>query len=330
MISIGTHTFPLGLFLAPMAGYTDHALRRTARAWGAEGCISEMVSAKATVFGDKKTAALARIREQDAPCAVQIFGSTCDTLARAADILSHPAEGIRPFAIDINMGCPVHKIFANGEGSALMRDPEHIRALVHAVVRATDLPVTVKLRCGIDAAHINAVACALAAQDGGAAAVTIHGRTRVQMYSGTTDRQVIKHVKDALHIPVLANGDITSADTALAMLRDTGADGLMVGRAAVGNPFIFREIGAALRGEVYTPPTLQQRVETALQQLRYAIEDKGEALAVRESRKQMAAYLTGFRGAAALRARLHAADTQSDVQAAFDELLTQQDSQLFL
>ncbi len=317
MIQIGNHTFSHGLFLAPMAGYTDLALRRIAREMGAEACVTEMVSAKATVFGDRKTAALAMIGASDAPCAVQIFGAEADTLARAADILSRPAEGVAPFAIDINMGCPVAKIFQNGEGSALMRDPDRIAAIVHAVTQATDLPVTVKLRAGIDAEHKNAVACALAAQDGGAAAITVHGRTRTQMYSGLADSFVVREVKRALHIPVIASGDVTSAPTALAVLRDTEADGVMVGRGAVGNPFVFAEILAAYEGKPYTPPTFQERAALALRQLRYAVDDKGEALAVRETRKQMAAYCTGFRGAAWLRAELHQANTYADVEQAF-------------
>ncbi len=319
MIQIGKHTFSHGLFLAPMAGYTDSALRRIAREMGAEACVTEMVSAKATVFGDRKTAALAMIRPTDAPCAIQIFGSDADTLARAAEILSRPTAGVAPIAMDINMGCPVAKIFQNGEGSALMRDPEHIAAIVRAVTQATDLPVTVKLRAGIDAEHKNAVACALAAEEGGAAAVTVHGRTRTQMYGGLADGRIVREVKHALRIPVIASGDVTSAETAHAVLRDTEADGLMIGRGAVGNPFVFAEILAAYKGVSYTPPTFEERAAVALRQLRYAVEDKGESLAVRETRKQMAAYCGGFRGAAWLRATLHQANTYADVEHAFLE-----------
>lgn len=320
MVKIHTLTLPHGLILAPMAGYTDYGMRRVCRALGAELTVTEMISAKATVFEDKKTEALARIREDEAPCAVQIFGSEEDTLARAAERLSHgTAGGLAPVAIDINMGCPVQKIYGNGDGSALMKDPERIERIVRAVRTATDLPVTVKLRAGIDATHINAVECALAAEAGGAHAVTVHGRTKGQMYSGTADRNIIKKVKCALHIPVIANGDVTSAERALSMLRDTGADGLMVARGAVGNPFIFSEILCALRGECYTPPTVEERAAWAMRQLSYTVLDKGEELAVRECRKQLASYLSGFRGAAALRARIHTATTVSDVARAFEE-----------
>jgi len=320
MLSIHTLTLPYGLILAPMAGYTDYGMRRVCRALGAELTVTEMVSAKACVFEDKKTETLARIREDELPCALQLFGSEEDTLARAAERLSHGAsDGRPPVAIDINMGCPVQKIYGNGDGSALMKTPTRVERIVRAVRGATDLPVTVKLRAGIDAAHVNAVECALAAEAGGAHAVTVHGRTKAQMYSGTADRDIIKKVKCALHIPVIANGDVTSADCALSMLRETGADGLMVARGAVGNPFIFSEILCALRGEAFTPPSVEERAVWAMRQLAYTVTDKGEELAVRECRKQLASYLSGFRGAAALRNRIHTATTVSDVARAFEE-----------
>ena len=317
MIALGTLTLPHGLLLAPMAGYTDYGLRRVCHEAGAELTVTEMISAKATVFGDKKTHALARIREDEGPCVLQLFGAEADDLARAAEILSQGVEGgVPPVAIDINMGCPVHKIFSNGEGSALMRDPSHIERLVRAVCAATDLPVTVKLRAGIDSATRNAVDCALAAEAGGAAAITVHGRTRQQMYSGKADREIIKNVKNYVHIPVIANGDITSGADALEMLRYTGADGVAVGRGAVGNPFIFDEIRAAISGEGYSEPTLKERVECALRQLREASLDKGERIAVPEARKQIALYLKGFRGASTLRARINASGTLAEVKEA--------------
>ena len=318
-MKIGNVTLKHGLWLAPMAGYTDRAMRLVCREQGAEYTVSEMVSAKATVFGDKKTFALARILPDEGPVAVQIFGSEPDIMARAAEILSHPTEGVRPAAIDINMGCPVHKIFSNGEGSALMRSPELINEIVSSVKGATDLPVTVKLRAGIDDSHINAVECALAAEDGGADIICIHGRTRVQMYGGSADRNIIKNVKKALHIPLIANGDILSGEDALSMLRDTNADGIAIGRGAVGNPFIFSEVLAALNGDAYAPPTLEEQINIAIRQLSVAVEDKGERVAIPEARKQIALYLRGFRGAAAIRARINAAMT---LDAARDALLT--------
>ena len=235
-------------------------------------------------------------------------------MAEAARVLSHPAEGARPVAIDINMGCPVHKIFSNGEGSALMKNPQLIEQIVAAVVAATDRPVTVKLRAGIDDSSINAVECALRAEAAGASLVTLHGRTRVQMYSGLADRKIIENVKHTLQIPLVANGDITNAEQALSMISDTGADGIAIGRGAVGNPFIFSEIRAALEGEIYAPPTLAARVEMALSQLTAAVEEKGERRAIPEARKQIALYLQGFRGAARIRADINRATEFAEVK----------------
>ena len=318
---LGRHTFPYGLFLAPMAGFTDRAMRHVCHRYGAELCVSEMISAKALVFSDKKTLALSRIEASDGPTLLQIFGKEPDTVARGIERLCATFGETPPIGIDINMGCPVPKIFKNGEGSALMREPELIEKIVRAAKIATDLPISVKLRLGIDDEHHNVVECALRAEAGGAAFVAIHGRTRVQMYSGSADWESIKNVKRALHIPVIANGDVTSAESAVAILEATGADGLMVGRAAIGNPFLFKEILCALRGEPDTPPTLEERVAVAKEELSIAISDKGEDVAVRESRGKIALYLHGFHGASALRAKVHTARTFADVEAAFADAL---------
>ncbi len=315
-IRIGEHELKYGIMLAPMAGYTDRAFRVLAREYGSEWCVSEMVSAKATVFGDKKTAALARTLPDEGRVAVQIFGSEPDIMARAASILEVGVGGefSPPAAIDINMGCPVNKIFSNGEGSALMRSPELIYDIVRAVKGAISIPVTVKLRLGVDREHINAVECAMAAESGGAALICVHGRTRVEMYSGVVDKDGIKNVKKSVRIPVVANGDIKSGKDALDLLSYTGADGVAVGRGAVGNPFIFDEIKAALDGADYTPPTLAKRCEVALRQLWLSIEDKGERIAVPEARKQIAAYFSAFKGAAAMRAKINMATTYHEVE----------------
>ncbi len=313
---IGNNVLRYGLVLAPMAGFTDRAMRVLAHKYGAEWAVSEMVSAKATVYGDRKTSALARIKEDEGRVAVQLFGSEPDIMAAAAEIISrgYGGEYIPPSAIDINMGCPVNKIFSNGEGSALMRDPELIYRIVNKTVAATDLPVTVKLRAGIDREHINAVECALAAESAGAALLCVHGRTRVEMYSGEVNRDIIKDVKKNLHIPVIANGDILSGSDAALMLEYTGADGIAIGRGAVGNPFIFEEITAIFESREYRPPTLARRAEVALEQLRLAALDKGERIAVPEARKQIALYLKGFRGAAHIRAEINAATSYSEVE----------------
>lgn len=314
--TLGNTKLEYGIMLAPMAGFSDSAMRSISREMGAEYSVTEMVSAKAVCFGDKKTVSLAAIRKEEGPVGLQIFGSEPDIMARAAEILSRGCGGefVPPVAIDINMGCPVHKIFSNGEGSALMKNPELIYRIVKATSSAVDLPLTVKLRRGVDSDSINAVECALAAEEGGARMICLHGRTRVEMYSGKVNRDIIRDVKKALHIPLVANGDITCGRDALDMLAYTGADGVAVGRGAVGNPFIFREILSALRGEDYTPPTRREVVETALLQLSLSVEQKGERVAVPESRKQIASYIHGFSGAASIRARINEKDKYSEVR----------------
>ena len=328
-MNIGNQYLKHGLFLAPMAGFSDRAMRRICADMGAEYSVTEMISAKAVTFGDKKTYTLANIKPDEGSVALQIFGSEPEIMGRAAHILSIRDFGegyCSPCAIDINMGCPVHKIFSNGEGSALMRDPELIYRITKAVKENTDLPVTVKHRTGVDERSLNAVECAMAAESGGASLITVHGRTRVQMYSGSVNREMIKNVKKSVHIPVIANGDILSGEDALSMLRDTGADGIAIGRGAVGNPFIFREIIAALEGKTFIPPTLEEKVEVALLQLRLALEDKGERVAVPESRKQIASYLHSFKGAAAIRARINLATEYSVIERILTEALTEENT----
>ncbi|MBR5449305.1 MAG: tRNA dihydrouridine synthase DusB [Clostridia bacterium] len=314
------------VMLAPMAGYSDRAMRVIAAKYGAEYTVTEMISAKAVTFGDKKTAALAAIRLDEGRVGLQIFGSEPDVMARAAEVLSRAVEGdgfVPPVAIDINMGCPVNKIYGNGEGSALMRSPELIEKITRTVVAATPLPVTVKMRIGIDDAHVNAIECAAAAEAGGATMICMHGRTRVELYSGTVHRDVIRDVKKSLHIPLIANGDIKTVEDARSMLDFTGADGIAIGRGTVGNPFLFSEILAMLDNKDYTPPTLAERAEVALLQLRLSIEEKGEARAVNEARKQIALYLSGFRGAARIRAVINTATTYAEVERIFAEVLAE-------
>lgn len=313
-MKIGSVEIKNGIMLAPMAGFSDRAMRVISHKLGAEYSVTEMVSAKATCYRDKKTARLAKILSDEGPCAVQIFGSEPDVMARAAEILSRPVEdGVSPCAIDINMGCPVNKIFSNGEGSSLMKNPDLIYRIVRAVSCATPLPTTVKMRLGIDREHINATECAIAAQEGGAALIALHGRTRVEMYSGTADMKEVRRVKESLHIPLIANGDIASGEDALRVLAETGADGVMIGRGAIGNPFIFDEIAKAISGVAYLPPSVDERIKTALCQLSIAVEEKGEEIAVRECRKQIALYLRSFRGSAQIRARINRALTFAEV-----------------
>ena len=320
-VKLGELNMKHGLCLAPMAGYTDRGMRLVCRKYGVEHSVTEMVSAKAVVFNDKKTFLLARIMPDEGPVSVQIFGSEPEIMAEAAGVLANPTEGVRPVAIDINMGCPVNKIFGNGEGSALMKNPDLIYRITKAVSTAIDIPTTVKIRAGVNKNSINAVECALAAEEGGASLLCIHGRTREQMYGGLADREIIKSVKDALRIPLIANGDITTAESALSMLQETGADGIAIGRGAVGNPFIFEEITCAIDGREFIEPTIDQRIDTALLQLKASVEEKGGRIAIPEARKQIALYLRSFRGAARIRAEINRSTTYDQVAAALTSAL---------
>ncbi len=314
-LTIGGITLRHGLMLAPMAGYTDRAMRRICRELGAEYLVSEMVSAKALVYGDRKSAPLARLAEDELPCAVQLFGAEPKFLAEAARIVSAGVpNGARPTAIDLNFGCPVRKITGNGEGSALMKTPRRIAEITEAVARATDLPVTVKIRAGWDLDSRNAAECARAAEAGGASLITVHGRTRQEFYAGKADIGIIAEVVSAVSVPVVGNGDIRDAESARKMLSESGCAALMIGRGAVGNPFVFGEIAAALSGEPYSPPSIAERIRVGLRQLAYAVEDKGEETAVLESRKALAAYIVGARGAAAVRARIHEGKSEAELR----------------
>ncbi len=313
---IGDFQSETPLFLAPMAGYTDRAARLICRKYGADFTESEMVSARALVYQDRKSAPLARLLFDELPGAVQLFGSDPAIMAEAAKMVaSGTAGGVPPTAIDLNFGCPVRKIVSNGEGSALMRDPNKIGRIVSAVVKAVDLPVTVKIRAGWDASEKNAAECARAAESAGCAAIFLHARTRRPFYSGAADLSVIREVKRAVSVPVVGNGDVVDAKSALRMLNETGCDGLMVGRAAVGRPFVFREIRTAIDGKPIPEVTPAERLEAALRQLDLAIEDKGEKIAVLESRKQAAQYLCGLRDAAAFRREICEAKTREEVEA---------------
>ena len=316
-VKLGKYNFKHGLMLAPMAGFSDRAMRKVCYEYGAELSVTEMISAKAVVFGDRKTEALAAIREDEGPVILQIFGSEPDIMAKASELLSKGKEGedcASPIAIDINMGCPVNKIYNNSEGSALMKRPELIYSIVKATNQATDLPVTVKMRLGLDKNSINATECALAAEEAGAALICLHGRTRVEMYSGEAHLDEIAKVKKHLQIPLIANGDVADGASALRALALTGADGIAIGRGAVGNPFVFSEVVSALEGQTYTSPSFSHRINTAIYQLSLAVEDKGERVAVRESRGQIAQYIRAFSGAAAIRNSINRAESFEEVK----------------
>ncbi len=315
---IGSFQTENNVFLAPMAGVTDSAFRRICRRFGCGLVYTEMVSAKALYYGDKKTNKMLAVHEEEKPFAVQIFGSDPDIMAQMASA----AAGTGASLLDINMGCPAPKIVNNGEGSALMKDIDKIYRIVSAVNKASSVPVTVKLRKGFDEAHCNALEAAKAAQAGGAAAVTVHGRTREQYYSGKADWDVVGAVKAALDIPVIGNGDIFRAQDAVDMLSYTGCDAVMVGRGAQGNPFLFRQIGELLQsGQVCYMPTLQDKVDTMLTQFAMMVADKGEYIAVREARKHAAWYLKGEKHSASVRSAVNNAQNAEELKNILQSIL---------
>ena len=294
-----------------MAGVCDSAFRQLCRAYGADVTVSEMISAKAVCFKDKKTEALARFLPSERPFYIQIFGSEPEIMAKAAKTL---VEKFSPDGIDINMGCPVPKITKNGEGSALMSDPALVYELASRVKDAISLPLSVKIRAGRTKNSLNAVEIALEAKRAGADAVCVHGRTASQMYAPPVDRDIIRDVKLALgkDYPVIANGDITDAASALETASYTSCDRLMIGRAALGRPWIFDEIKAALANQPYSPPS--DVGEIILKHLELCLESKPEKTAVREMRKHAAAYIKGFNGAAALRERINRAESAEELK----------------
>lgn len=295
------------VLLAPMAGVTDLPFRALCASMGADFTYTEMVSAKGLFYGGKSSFALLDTAKEERPCGVQLFGSEPEIMADMARKLSEE-YGEELAIIDINMGCPARKITGNREGSALMLDPTLASRIIAAVQKASRLPVTVKFRKGFDGARVNAVEFARMAEESGAAAITVHGRTREQMYAGKADWDIIAAVKRAVSIPVVGNGDVFCGADALALLKHTGCDGVMVARGAQGNPFLFAEIKAALRGEPYEPPTNGERLETAMAHVRAHVKHKGER-AVIEMRKHVAWYVRGMRDAAALRVELNACPT---------------------
>ncbi len=294
------------IFLAPMAGIADRAFRELCIEYGAGYTVTEMVSAKGLTMGDKKSAELLILGKTENPAAVQIFGDDPEIMAQAAV----KCLNFNPRIIDINMGCPAPKIVSNGAGASLMKNPELAGEIIKAVSNAVKIPVTVKIRKGWDADNINAVEMALIAQKNGAAAITIHGRTKQQMYSGEADYKIISDVKQAVDIPVIGNGDVTDEQSAAIMFEQTNCDAVMIGRGSLGNPWIFRRINAYL-GEcrVLPPVSISEKMSVMLRHIQTIIEYKGAYTAIKEARHHAGYYTKGLRKGAQFRKKISAIES---------------------
>ena len=300
-MKIGNFETKNNVFLAPMAGVTDLPFRCICVGYGAGLTYSEMISAKGLWYKDKKTASLMQISPKERPTAIQIFGSDPDIMAA---IVPKVLE-FEPEMIDINMGCPAPKIVNNGDGSALMKDPKLMGRIIRAVSDASSVPVTVKMRKGWDENSVNALECAKILEANGAAAITVHGRTRKEFYSGKADWDIIRDIKAAVKIPVIGNGDIWKAEDAKRMIEHTGCDAVMIGRGSQGNPFIFKQINELLEtGKVTYFPAAAQKVEQALSHVRELVLQKGESRGIKEARKHIAWYIKGLPGVAAIKGKV--------------------------
>ena len=324
-INIGKVKIKRTAALAPMAGVADRAYRLMCIKYGAAYVVSEMVSAKGICYSDRKTAELCTVTDGERPMAVQLFGNEPEFMEKAVNIVLE----YKPDIIDINMGCPVPKVVNTGAGSAVMKNPELAGKITAAAVRAAgDVPVTVKIRSGWDKNSINAPEIAKYAEDAGAAAIAVHGRSREQFYSGTADINIIKAVRNAVSIPVIGNGDVNNAESCMKMYRETGCDLVMIGRGSYGNPFIFREIESCLSGKEYIPPSLDEKMNVMLEHIRLILElsPKNEELAMHEARKHAAWYMNGYYGSAKFRGRCYQLCSYAEAESLAEEFVALQRS----
>ena len=301
-LKIGNVELKNNVILAPMAGLTDKAFRTICKEYGAGLVCTEMASAKAIFYKDKKTKKLVNIDGEEKPISIQIFGSEDEIMKEASKEITNFAD-----IIDINMGCPAPKIVKNGDGSSLLQNLNKIESIVRAVKEVSNVPVTVKIRTGWNKQNIVAIEAAKIIENAGADAITVHGRTREEYYSGKADLEIIKKVKESVKIPVIGNGDITNYETAINMFKETGVDGIMIGRGALGNPWIFSEILE------HNTPSKQQKLNTILKHIDLAIKDKGERVALKEMRKHLSSYIKNGKDASKIRDKINRIEERKEL-----------------